>query len=224
MRITLGLLLACGVLGTTTSRADIKGQKPGQPDVLVLVFAVTGAGDQVGLTYPGLVPHARVQRDIRALQTATGWAITGVNIADKSPPVGPPSNRMTSADFIVQDAVLPERRYLPVQPFVEAFRPYRHVALTYFVPTGYGFQGLRRYADNHVSIALEQHGSTYTYQIFIRDGHFGRMSLPRYDLSASATRSAGAGGSAVNPWLVALVALAAVGAGCVVYAVLARNA
>lgn len=232
--ILLRLLLAWCVLGGSAVQAQIKGQAPSQPDVLVLVFSVPGGADQVGLTYPGVVPRAQVQRDIKAIQAATGWAVTNTHVSDKRPPVIDSPTRkwtvgkMTEADFTVSGAVAPASHYLPLEPFVQALRPYRHVALTFFVASGFNFQGLRKYSDPHVRIALEQRGATYTYQIFILNGHFGRLNLPRYDLSAANARSArGAGGDgrpAASPWLLALVALAAVGTGCVVYAVLARNA
>lgn len=217
----LRLLLVWCALGGSAGHAQIKGQAPSQPDVLILVFSVPNGPDQIGLTYPGVVSHAVVQRDIKALQAATGWAVTRTHISDKLPPVRKAVGKMTEADFTVSDAVAPSARYLPLDPFVQAFRPYRHVALTFFVGSGFNFQGLRNYSDSHVRIALEQRGATYTYQIFILDEHFGRLKLPRYELSAANTRSARGG---VSPWLLAFVALAAVGTGCAVYAVLARNA
>lgn len=224
----LRFLPALCVLVGSPAYAQIKGQAPGQPDVLVLVFSVPGGEDQVGLTYPGVVPHSTVQRDIRAIQAATGWAAANVHITDKLPPVRKSVGKLTEADFTVTGAVAPATHYLPLEPFVQALRPYHHITLTYFVGPGFDFQGVRNYADRHVRIALDQRGATYTYQIFMLDGHVEHLKLPRYELSAVGGRTVRGDGqngrSAAKPWLLALVALAAVGTGCVVYAVLARNA
>lgn len=225
--VLLRFLLACCVLAGSPGHAQIKGQAPGQPDVLVLVFSVPGGADQIGLTYPGVVPHSVVQRDIHALQSTTGWSTGNLHISDKLPPIRKSVGKMTEADFSVSGAVAPGTHYLPLQPFVQALRPYRHVTLTYFVGQGFDFRGVRSYSDRHVRIALEQRGATYTYQIFMLDGHVEHLKLPRYELSAGGrtVRGDGQGGRAAgSPWLLALVALAAVGTGCVVYAVLARHA
>ena len=219
----LAFAMACCTLAGSPGRAQIKGQAPGQPDVLVLVFSSPGGPDQIGLTYPGVVPHGIVQRDIRALQATTGWATANIHISDKLPPVRKSVGKMTEADFTVAGAVAPTTHYLPLEPFVQALHPYRHVTLTYFVGQGFDFRGVRNYSDRHVRIALEQRGGTFTYQIFMLDGHVEHLKLPRYELSSAGGRTALGDGRA-SPWLLALVALAAVGTGCVVYAVLARNA
>lgn len=224
----LRFLPALCLLVGPPAHAQIKGQAPGQPDVLVLVFSVPGGSDQIGLTYPGVVPHSTVQRDIHAIQAATGWSTANIHITDKLPPVRKSVGKMTEADFTVTGAVAPTTHYLPLEPFVQALRSYHHITLTYFVGQGFDFQGVRNYADRHVRIALEQRGATFTYQIFMLDGHVEHLKLPRYELSAVGGRMAHGDGqdgrSTAKPWLLALVALAAVGTGCVVYAVLARNA
>lgn len=219
----LRFLLALSILAGSPAYAQLKGQAPGQPDVLVLVLSVPGGADQVGLTYPGVVPHSVVQRDIKALKAATGWSTANIHITDKLPPVRQSLGKMTEADFTVSGAVAPETHYLPLEPIVQALRPYHHITLTYFVGPGFDFQGVRNYADRHVRIALEQHGTTFTYQIFMLDGHVEHLKLPRYELSGGGGRIV-QGDRPHSPWLFALVALAAVGTGCVVYAVLARNA
>ncbi|MDQ2687448.1 MAG: hypothetical protein M3Y28_06230, partial [Armatimonadota bacterium] len=120
----LRLLLACCVLAGSPAHAQLKGQAPGQPDVLVLVFSVPGGADQVGLTYPGVVPHSTVQRDIKALKAATGWSAANIHITDKLPPVRKSFGKMTEADFTVSGAVAPETHYLPLEPIVQALSPY----------------------------------------------------------------------------------------------------
>ena len=225
MGFLLGLLLLTTRLAAQSAGRPVPGKAANQPDVLVLVFAVPGGPDQIGLTYPGVVPHAQAMRDVNAIAAATGWNISGVHIADQAPPIQKPSGKMTGVDFVAPGAVSLPSRYLPVEPFVNSLRSYRHVTLTYLVGGGFGFEGLRSYADNHVRIALDQSGSSYTYQIFYRDGRFGHISLPHYQLPTVDSRSSAAPETHRRGrlWLVALIAVAAVGAGCIAYAVLARN-
>jgi hypothetical protein len=224
-QILWGLILI--VLSTVTTRvgAQAPARNANQPDVLVIIFAVPGGPDQIGLTYPGIIPHAQAQRDVKAIQQATGWNISGVQITDLPPPIEKPSGKMTGVNFVAPGAVPLGSRYLPVEPFVNSLRSYHHVTLTYLVGAGFGFEGLRSYGDSHVKIALDQRGSTYTYQILYHDGRFGHLGLPRYQLSSADAKSSALTDHrrTVNPWLVALIAVAAVGAGCIAYAVFARS-
>ena len=223
--LMLGLWAMLGASGAAPSSAQAPHPVSSPPDVLVLVFAVPGGPDQVGLTYSGMVPHAQALRDVRALQAATGWNVSGIQVTDLPAPIQKATGKMTGIDFVAPGVVAPQSHTLPVEPFVSSLRAYHHVTLTYLVGSGFAFQGLRDYADNHIKISLAQRGATYTYQIYYHDGRFGRLNLPRYQLPMADARSAQTGGKRrVDPWLLGLVALAAVGAGCIVYAVLARNA
>lgn len=226
LRSALTLLAASlWLIGCLPAAAQQAAAKSSQPDVLVLVFAIAGGPDQIGLTYKNTIPHSQAERDIQAIKTATGWNITGVHIADMLPPVAQSTEKMTSADFVAQGAVDPKSRYLPIEPFVDALRNYHHVTVTYLVNYPFAFEGLRQYADNHVNITLDQSGSGYTYQINYHDSQFGHLNLPRYQLSKTTATTAdrAARNRQVNPWLVALVGVAAVGAGLIVYTVFARN-
>jgi hypothetical protein len=197
-----------------------------RPNVLILVYALSSGQGQVGVTYPTVVPHAQAQRDLKALQAETGWRFSGVKITDLPPPIQNAKGKMTGLECTVSGALTPRSDTLEVAPFINAFRGYHQIGLTYFTEPGFGFQGLRDYADNHVQIAMTQHGTTYSYQIVVRDPHFGRLTLPRYQMPPGQARSVSAGGAAphpMRPWLVALVLLAALGAGAVVYSLLARQ-
>jgi hypothetical protein len=228
-QILLGLIAIALSAGTVRAEAQTPARNANQPDVSILIFSMPNGPDQIGLTYPGVVPHAQAMRDVKAIQQAAGWNVTGVQVSDQLPPISAEMakklGKMTEVDFVAPGAVPLGSRYLPVEPFVNSLRSYRHVTLTYLVGTDFAFEGLRSYADPHVKIALDQRGSTYTYQILYHDGSFGHLSLPRYQLSSAAARSSALTGHrrAVNPWLVALIAVAAVGAGCIAYAVFARS-
>lgn len=215
--LALGLGLACPAHAAPVSA---------RPDVLILVYALSSGQGQVGVTYPTVVPHAQAQRDLKALQAETGWRFTGVKITDQLPPIQNARSKMTGLECTVLGALTPRSDTLEVAPFVNAFRGYHQIGLTYFTEPGFGFQGLRDYADNHVQIAMTQHGTTFSYQIVVRDPHFGRLSLPRYQMPPGQARSVGAGSDArkaVRPWLILLVLIAALGAGAIVYSLLARQ-
>lgn len=197
-----------------------------RPDVLILVYALSSGQGQVGVTYPVVVPHAQAQRDLKALQAETGWRFSGVKITDLPPPLANATGKMTGLECTVVGALIPRSDTLEVAPFVNAFRGYHRIGLTYFTEPGFGFQGLRDYTDNHVQIAMTRQGTTFSYRIFVRDPHFGKLSLPRYQAPPGQERSVGASRAAhpaVRPWLVVLVVLAALGAGAVAYSILARQ-
>jgi len=214
------------IIGTACpgARANPAGARP---DVLILVYALSDGQGQVGVTYPGVVPRAQAQRDLQAIATQTGWRISKVKITDLPPPIQNARGKMTGIEFTASGAILPQSNTVTLEPFISALRDYHQIGLTYFTEPGFGFQGLRAYADNHVQIAMTQRGTTYSYSITVRDPHFGRLNLPRYQLAPGDSRSVSAPETArrlSRPWLVALVVLAALGAGTVVYAVLARQA
>ena len=173
--LLMAALWLLGIGGPHPSAAAQAAKSPTQqPDVLVLLFAVPGGPDQVGLTYPGLVPHAQALRDVHAIQAATGWTMTGMRITDQSAPIPKATGKMTGIDFVVPGAVAVHSHTLPIEPFVNSLRSYHHVTVTYLMGQDFTFQGLRNYTDNHISIALDQRGSTYTYQIYYQNGRFGR--------------------------------------------------
>lgn len=197
-----------------------------RPDVLILVYALSDGQGQVGVTYPGMVPHAQAQRDLQAIAAQTGWRISKVKITDLPPPIQNARGKMTGIEFTATGAILPQSNTVTLEPLITAFRDYHQIGLTYFTEPGFGFQGLREYTDNHVQIAMTQRGTTYSYSIVVRDPHFGRLNLPRYQLAPGDSRSVGALETRRHlsrPWLVVLVVLAALGAGSIVYAVLARQ-
>lgn len=212
--------------GFAFARTAYAAPTPMRPDVLILVYALSSGQGQVGVTYPNVVPHAQAQRDLKALQSETGWRFSGVKITDQLPPIQNARGKMTGLECTVLGALTPRSDTLEVAPFVNAFRGYHQIGLTYFTEPGFGFQGLRDYADNHVQIAMTQHGTTFSYQIIVRDPHFGKLTLPRYQMAPGQARSVSTPGETRRPgkpWLVALVVLAALGAGAVVYSLLARQ-
>lgn len=209
--------------------SGVRGQAPpapltaGQPDVLILVFATPDGQDQMGFTYPRVVPHAQALRDLRALEAAGGWTARNVKVTDALPPVRGSKQKMTSLECVAPHLVRPELRGFSISPFVQAFRGYPHLVLTFFTPGNFPFAGLRQYSDKNMSLSLDQHGSTYTYQILIRNSNFGKLALPLAQPETRSADQAGSGRRRIGAWMIGIVAALAVGTGCVVYAVMARN-
>ena len=195
----------------------------GPPDVLILVAATSTGQDEIGITYAKMVPHVQVRRDVAALQSATGWTLQRVKITDAPSSLAWDKAKMTGVECYAGQVVRPATHGLAVQPFVQAFRSYPHVILTYFVGDDFPFQGLHDYADNDVQITLERHGAAFTYQIRIRNPRLERLNLPYLQpatMDAQAPPAVSRPGA--RPWLLALVAAVALGAGGIVYALLSR--
>jgi hypothetical protein len=171
------------LLGLTVS-----GQAQTAPDVLVLVVQRPGLGDQVDITYSGLIAHTQVQRDLDALRKASGWAQTGLKITDDRAPVQK-VRYLTGATFTAPNVVQNETHTLPVEAFITAFRLYKNLALIFIVDSSFQFQGWRHYADNNVTITLDQHGAAYTYRAAILNSQFEHLGLPGTEQAAAAVLS-----------------------------------
>lgn len=197
--------MALGVVSPGRAQGPPGAASTGRPDVLVLVYQQPGKGDLVDITYAHTVPHAQAQRDLDALAQATGWAIGRSHVTDGSVPVGQ-KTPMTSSVFTAPGVVQPETHALPVEPFITALRPYKRLALIFSVGPEFQFQSPRDYADNNVQIALEQHGTAFTYQVRILNPQFARLNLPHPQVTASAAPRR------ASPWLLFLGILAAAGA------------
>lgn len=225
MRTLLNLL--CALLALTIPAGAQSLVRPtGQPDIVCLVFAGANGQDQIGFTYPGIVPRSRALRDLRALQEATGLKLRAVKITEDVAPVKSAKVKMTGVEALVSHAITPASHHFNVEQIVSAFRRYPRLALTYFVGDGFQFQGLRAWSDDHVQITLDQHGAAYTYQVLIRDPSFRRLNLPTtqpplLDLRTARGGDPNGGADLRRSVLLGLAALA-VGAG--VYALAARRA
>lgn len=214
------------MLLTAHCRAQTDAPIPsGPPDVLALVYQRPGMGDEVNITYPHRVPHTQAQRDLAALESAAGWTPGPVRITDAAPPVQGRGRigAMTSASLIVPNVVQDETHAFPLEAFIRAFRAYKRVTLVFFVGSGFQFQGVKQFADNDVQIALEQHGSAYTYQIRILNPQFDHLSLPQSGPTAGAATEPGAKRRSPLILFLGILGLAAL-TGLLVYLAAARLA
>ena len=216
---SLWLTLAMGMPGWAQTAPPIPS---GPPDVLVLVYQRPGMGDQVNITYPRLIPHAQAQRDVAALAQAAGWTPGASRITDAAPPVQGRGkiSAMTSVALDAPNVVQNETHAFPLEAFIRAFRSYKRLVLVFFVASEFQFQGLKQFADNDVQIAMEQHGSAYTYQIQILNPQFDHLNLPQSQPAGGAAKGTAARRS---PLVLFLGILGAAGVtGLLVYLVMAR--
>ena len=170
----------------------------GPPDVLVIVYQQPGGADQVDITYAKTVPHAQAVQDIKALTQATGWPISPRSIKDAAAPMEGKFGPMTSIVFQAPGVVQDSSHTFPVETFARAFHTYKRLNVVFFVGPQFQFQGQRAYADNDIKVALDQHGTTYAYQIEIVNPNFGR--LPLASTPANTQAAAGHG----SPWRILL--------------------
>ena len=201
------LLFGSLMLGGQPGHAQTIAQAPpaisGPPDVLVLVYQQPGDADQVDITYAHTVPHAQVAQDITALTQATGWPISPRSIKDAAAPMERRLGAMTSIVFQAPGVVQDSSHTLPVETFARAFHTYKRLTMVFFVGPQFAFQGSRAYADHNIKVALDQRGTTYTYQIEMVNSNFGSLPLS----SSSAHTVAETGHRA--PWRIFLGILAA---------------
>lgn len=186
----------------------------GPPKVLILVYQQPGGADQVSITYDPKVSQAQAAADIDALTQATGWPISSRSITEAPSPLTNRPGAMTSVTFAVPGAVQDSSHTFPVEVLARVFRRYKRLNAVFIVGPQFQFQGARSYADNDIKVALDQHGSSYVYQIEVLSQNFSRLPLAPGAGNAAAHRS---------PWgiLLGVIGAAAL-VGIAVYLLTAR--
>jgi hypothetical protein len=171
------LMLGGGLPGHAQTPGAAAPIISGPPDVVVIVYQQPGGADQVGITYAHLIPHAQVLQDMKALTQATGWAISRTRIKDAAAPMHSQVGPMTGIAFEAPGVVQDSTHTFPVEALARAFHSYKRLNLVFIVGPQFQFQGSRAFANNDIKVALDQQGTTYTYQIEITNSNFGRLSL-----------------------------------------------
>lgn len=187
----------------------------GPPAVLVLVYQQPGGADQVSITYDPKVSVSQAAADIESLTQITGWPISSRSITEAASPLTNRPGAMTSVTFAVPGVVQDTSHTFPVDAFARTFHKYKRINAVFIVGPQFQFQGARSYADNDIKLVLDQHETSYVYQIQILNQNFSRLPLAQ--------------GTAVNapahksPWgiLLGILGLAAL-AGVIVYFLAAR--
>ncbi len=200
------------------------GQAYGRPDVQALIFPSAG-GDMIDLTYPGVVPPVQAERDVTALLHAGGWHTTDVDISDEALPVqGRAPVPMTSVTFQTVGVTPAQgQATIRLEPWAVGLRGYRTLAVTYIMPPGFKFDGLRTYQDSHVQITLDQEQSTLTYHIRVLDGgNFSSLGLPLTQSSQQMDQADAHSHRKLKLLGILVVGLVAAGVGYAVYTLLSR--
>jgi hypothetical protein len=186
----------------------------GPPDVLVIVSQQPGGADAVDITYAHQVPHAQAVQDSQALIKAGGWPVSASTVTDAAGPLQNRPKLMTGVIFQAIGVIPKGTNTLPIGTFVQALHTYKRFNVVFFITPPFQLQGARSYADSSIRMTLDQHGTSYVYQIEIMNPNSG--SLPSLGtVQAAATHR--------SPWLllVGILGLAAL-AGLVVYLLTAR--
>lgn len=160
-----------------------------QPDVLLLAYSMRDGTTQVGLTYPSMVAHKQVLRDVASLMTYTGNHFKNVRITDAYAPVNASPHRarvkMTSVEFISDKSLDTSNHAFALESMVSALRPYQKLTLMFFTSPSFQFEGLRNYQNKYVTVRFEHRGLAFSYKIFIHDASFSKLNLPDYQPSPS---------------------------------------
>ena len=149
----------------------------GPPRVLILVYQQPGGADQVSVTYDPKVTQAQAAADMDALTQATGWPISSRSITEAASPLANRPGVMTSVTFAVPGAVQDSSHTFPIEALARVFRRYKRLNAVFIVGPQFGFQGARWYADNDIKVVLDQHGTSYVYQIEVLSQNFSRLPL-----------------------------------------------
>ena len=189
--------------------------------VKVVVFSSGSGPDAVSFVYstPARGPRVRRQmeaqsrRDFQRLATAFRQPSAPVRITTLSNPVQAPPT--TSAEGNLAGVVNRAAGWLNVGPFLQVFRRYDRLSLTYFVQPPFLFRGPRGpFEDPTLAMTLDVEGMAYTYDARIKHA----AGTESRELPALAPPSGGLAGLGKLAYL--LVALIALAAGLVVYALL----
>ncbi len=207
--LTLGFSLPSHAQNAPTLVPTITGP----PKVLILVYQQPGGADQVSITYDPKVPLAQAAADIDALTQATGWPISSRSITEAPSPLTNRPGAMTSVTFAVPGAVQDSSHTFPIEALARVFQRYKRLNAVFIVGPQFQFQGARSYADNDIRVVLDQHETSYVYQIEVL-GQFSHLPL-----------APGTGNAAVHKptWILLLGIIGAAAlAGIVVYFLTAR--
>ena len=148
----------------------------GPPRVLILVYQQPGGADQVSITYDPKVTQAQAAGDMDALTQATGWPISSRRITEAASPLTNRPGAMTSVTFAVPGAVQDPTHTFPVEALARVFGKYKRLNAVFIVGPQFQFQGARSYADNDIKFVLDQHETSYVYQIEVMQS-FSRLPV-----------------------------------------------
>ena len=197
-----GLTAGAAVLGILAGFGQAKqavGQIPGanKPDVQVVLMPLPTGQWGVSSVYPKQI--SRKDADIRQarLIATSHWNADGVIFEDgrmnrdirpeefskENRPGTPPPPIMSSLSFSTNGKPVDfQNGTMVLEPFALAFRDLNRVHITYIVPKGFAFHGLRHYDGPQVAVDMLSGGEgAYTYVLNIRNHQMSALTLPKTD-------------------------------------------
>lgn len=178
------------------------------PDAVSFVYSTPARGPQVRRQM-----EAQARQDFQRLAAALRQPAAAARITTISNPVQVPPT--TSAEGKLLGLVNRSTGWLNIGPFLQIFRRYERVSLTYFVQPPFQFRGPRGpFADRTLAMTLDVEGTAYTYDARIKHA----AGTESQALPAFAPPAGGIAGFGRLAYL--LVALIALAAGVAVYALL----
>ena len=139
--------------------------------------------DHVTFTYAKAVSQAQAMRDFLAYSKIATKTLNEVQVrTDAASLVGARSPVMTCVTFTSAQVTDAQSGHFDIEPFVLALHTYKHLRLTFIAPSGFRFGGLRTFHDRRVDVEMAPLSSpastTYTYDVWIKDGSFSALHLP----------------------------------------------
>ncbi len=208
--ITAGIA-AIGLLAGLGQARQAFGQIPGanKPDVQIILMPLPTGQWGVSSVYPKQISKKEADARQARLLAASHWNAEGVAFEDgrmnreikpeefskENRPGTPPPPIMSSLSFMTSGkAVDFQNGTMVLEPFALAFRDLNRVHITYVMPKGFVFQGLRHYDGPDVAVDMMSGGEgAYTYVVNIRNHQLNALTLPKTD-----PLSPGAQGGAVR--------------------------
>jgi hypothetical protein len=185
---SLTVCLIIFTLSASVGDAQQLGQLPtrsaGAPDVQVIVLSDSSGNGVVNVTYPNQAGKVRLSCDIAALTEELNLNPATIQITNKCLPMQYMKTPiMTSVTFSAPNAVPLNTGALPVNKLILALRTYHRLAITYFMPSNYQYNGFTRYSNQNVEVSLLESGSAYSFSAVVNNPNFTTLTFP------SATRA-----------------------------------
>lgn len=143
------------------------------PEILALVFCGGTPEDQVSITYSRFASAEEAQRDVTELARRGVWQTNGMAVTAN------PAKDETSVSFQSPSVVVSESGVPPLSPFIETWRRYDYLRIIFVVPKSFSPKiAWSKYSDEYLDIEFDRVGSTLTFDVFLREHDFDRVTIP----------------------------------------------
>jgi hypothetical protein len=200
-----------------------------QPEAQIVVAPDMQGAWLVSMVYPKQVPRVTAEGRAKRLAGLARWKIGELTFEDRAleatQPVSgtKPGEKMSSVTFRTTAMLVDFRNgTLTMEPFASALRDLSRVNITYLVPGNFVYRGPRRYSDNNIRIVCGGEQSTYNCYMEIKNHQATRFPLPQFEPAVPEKTRRATVPATSNALKIGMVALAAMGTGLLVYAIVNR--